>query len=88
MILAVILSICMRSERLFHLAGVLHNELWALKFPTWIGLIFLSTKIPNHIIDFMGTHIFTICALVFVIIQSIISIEFAYFACDKIKGRQ
>lgn len=67
-------------------AAIIHDGMWAVKIPAWGALIYLLAEISNQAIELVGNHLFTICAMVFVIFQSVISLDFAYGVCEKIGG--
>lgn len=86
-VIALLLLISLKFRFLARFSNSIHNGFWLFKIPLCIFLMFCAMKIPTEYIVFNGKYLFTLSALLFVIFQSIISIELSYYACQWISDK-
>jgi len=62
------------------------NKFWNMKLILWIALVALSFFIPNAFFIFVANYIFFPFATLFILIQIVILIDFAYTVSEYILG--
>lgn len=75
-----------KSSRDFRSA--IQNGFWAWKLLAWAGLVVLNFFIPNEFFMAIGKYIDMPGAFIFILIQIVLLIDFAYTLSETLLGEQ
>lgn len=68
----------------FNLAKVIQSGFWIIKFPVYCLFVFIAFLIPNGFFQFIATWIYLPGAFIFVMIQVLLLISFAYDVAESL----